>query len=111
LTRIGKERQIIAKCLGKITAKMVPRILADYQKQRRLHNSSFTHCRDFDTVITGDETWCFEYDPGTDARACSVKQNSPERSKSTQDSLAVQDHACVFPPHKRIVPYEFNAQG
>ena len=62
-------RQIVKVDWGmrKILAKMVPRILTHDQKQRRLH-ISFDLLRNaemFDRVISGDETWCFQYDPET----------------------------------------------
>ena len=55
----------------KLYAKMVPKILSEYQKQQR-----FTVCQDIaerpdaepdllNSVITGDETWVFEYNPET----------------------------------------------
>jgi len=53
--------------MGKISTKMVPRILTHGQKQRRLH-ISFELLRNaemFDRAITCDETWCFQYDPET----------------------------------------------
>ena len=54
-----------------LCAKTVPKILSEYQKQRR-----FTVCQDIterleaepdllNSVITGDETWVFEYNPET----------------------------------------------
>jgi hypothetical protein len=62
-------RQIITEDLGmsKISAEMVPRILTDDQKQQWLHISSdlLHNAEMFDKVITGDETWCFQYDPET----------------------------------------------
>jgi hypothetical protein len=62
-------RQIVKKDCGmrKISSKMVPRILTHDQKQRRLHISSdlLRSAETFDRVITGDETWCFQYDPET----------------------------------------------
>jgi len=50
--------------MRKTSAKMVPRILTHDQKQRRLHISSdlLHNAEMFDRVITGDETWCFQYD-------------------------------------------------
>jgi histone-lysine N-methyltransferase SETMAR len=60
-------RQTVKEDLGmrKIPAKMVPRILTHDQKQRLLHISSdlLRKAKLFDRVITGDETWCFQYDP------------------------------------------------
>jgi len=46
---------------------MMPRILTHDQKQCRIHISSdlLRNAEMFDWVITGDETWCFQYDPET----------------------------------------------
>ena len=53
--------------MRKISAKMVPRILTRGQKKSLLHISSdlLRNAEMFDTVITGDEMWCFQYDPET----------------------------------------------
>jgi len=60
-------RQIVKEYLRmrKISAKMVPRILTHDQNKRRLHISSdlLRNAEMFDRVVTGDETWCFQYDP------------------------------------------------
>jgi len=62
-------QQIVKEDLGmrKISAKMVPRILPHDQKQHRLHISSdlLRNVEMFYRVITGDEMWCFQYDPET----------------------------------------------
>ena len=94
-------QQIVKEDLGmrKISAKMVPRILKHDQKQRRLHISSalLRNAEMFDRVITGDETWCFQYDPETKRQSMQCKtQNSPRPKKSTHVSVAGQDYACVF---------------
>jgi len=85
-------RQIVKEYLGmrKISAKMVPRILTHDQKQRWLHISSnfLRNAEMFDRVITGDETWCFQYDPETKRQSMQWKtQNSPRPKK----------HACLGP--------------
>jgi hypothetical protein len=94
-------RQIVKKDLEmrKISAKMVPRILTDGQKQRRLHISSelLRNVETFDRVITGDVPCCFQYDPEAKRQTMKWKtQNSPRPIKSTHVSVACQDHACFF---------------
>jgi len=58
-------QQIVKEDLGMriISTKMVPRILSHDQKHQ-LHRSSDLLCNAemFDRVITGDETWCIQYD-------------------------------------------------
>jgi len=74
LLNIGKEtvRQIVTEDLGKrrICARFVPHALTTEQKQERV-----VYCQDLllmgqdecfgENIITGDETWCFAYDPAT----------------------------------------------
>jgi hypothetical protein len=61
-------RQIVKEDLGmrKISAEKVLQILTHDQK-RLLHISSdlLRKAEMCDRVITGDETWCFQYDPET----------------------------------------------
>jgi histone-lysine N-methyltransferase SETMAR len=83
-------RQIVKEDLGmrKISAKMVPQILTHDQKQSWLHISSdlLRNAEKFDRVITGDDTWCFQYDPETKRQSMQGKtQNSPRPKK----------HACL----------------
>jgi hypothetical protein len=60
-------QQIVKEDLGmrKFSANMVPRILTHDQKQCRLHIlfDLLHNAEMFDRVITGDGTWCFQYDP------------------------------------------------
>jgi hypothetical protein len=52
----------------------------------------------FDSVITGEETWCFQYDPETKTPEHAVENTefTSAEKKSTHVSLAVEDHAYVF---------------
>jgi len=101
-------RQIAKKDLGmrKISAKMVPRILTHDKKQRRLHISSdlLRNAEMFDMVITGDETWCFQYELETKRENMQWKtQNSPRPEKARMSRSQVKN--------KGIVHYKFIAQG
>jgi histone-lysine N-methyltransferase SETMAR len=61
-------KKILTEDLGmrKVSARMVPQILSDDQKQRQLDICSdlsrqLTKGNNFlDRVITGDESWCFQ---------------------------------------------------
>jgi hypothetical protein len=88
-------RRIVTEDLGmrKISAKMVPRILTDDQKQRRLHFYTMQRC------LIGslhDETWRFQYDPETKRQSMQWQTEFTSADKSTHVSLAVQDNAYVF---------------
>ena len=67
------ERNILLHDLGmrKVCAKLVPKILSEDQKKRRIDfcKDMLEKIRDDPNilyqVITGDETWVFQYDPET----------------------------------------------
>ena len=90
---------IITKHLGmrKICAKMVPRLLNEQQKERRVQV-----CRDIleeletepnllGRVITGDESWIFEYDPETKS---SVEESDIAKTEKSED-VQVQNQGDV----------------
>jgi septation ring formation regulator EzrA len=57
--------------MRKVCAKLVPKVLTDDQKNHRVTVATELLERleiepnFLDCVVTGDETWCFEYDPET----------------------------------------------
>jgi len=109
-------RQIVKEDLGMRTfsAKIVPRISTHEQKQRRLYISPdlLRNAEMFDKVITGDETWCFQYDLETKRHSMQWKtQNSPRPKKTPMSRSQVKIMLVCFFDHKGIVHYEFNAQG
>jgi len=100
--------------MRKISAKMVPQILTHDQKLCRLHISSalLHNAEMFNRVITGDETWCFQYDPETKQQSTQWKtQNSPRPKKARMFWSQVKIMLVRFFDHKGIVHYEFIAQG
>jgi len=109
-------RQIVNGDLGmrNFSAKMVPRILTHDAKERRLH-SSFDLLRNaemFDRAITGDETWCFQYDPETKRQRMQWKTpNSPQLKRACMSQSQVKDMLVCFFDNKGIVRYEFTAKG
>jgi len=83
---------------------MVPRILTHVQK-RQLHISSdlLRNAEIFDRIITGDETWCFQYDPETKRQGMQCKtQNSlrPKRARISRSQVNTM-FVCFF-DHKGI---------
>jgi len=91
LLNIGKEtvRRIVTEDLGKrkICMRFVPHALTTEWKQERV-----VYCQDlllmeqdecfWENIITGDETWCFTYDPATKRQSAEwVGQNSPKPKK------------------------------
>ena len=65
----------------------------------------------FDRVITGYETWCFQYDPETKRQSMQWKtQNSPRPTKARMSRSQVRIILVWFFDHKRIFHYEFIAK-
>ena len=84
------------------------------RKKRRLHISSdlLRKVEMFDRVITGEETWCFQYNPETKRKSMQWKtQNSPRPKKPRMSRSQVKTTLVCFFDHKGIVHYEFTAQG
>jgi len=95
---IGKDtvRRIVVEDLRKrkICSNFVPHSLTSEQKDRRI-----TACRDliatadsdpdfFKKIVTGDETWCFAYDPTTKRQSSAwVGETSPRPKKCDFRSL------------------------
>jgi histone-lysine N-methyltransferase SETMAR len=113
-------RQILTEDLGmrKVSAKMVLRILSDDQKQRW-----FDVCFDLsrqlaegnnflDRAITGDESWCFQFDPEIKRQSMQWKTSASPRPKKARMSRArVKTMLICFFDHKDIVHFEFLEQG
>jgi hypothetical protein len=74
--------------------KVVPRILSDNQKQRWLDvysdlSRQLAEGNNFlDRVITGDESWCFQYDPEMKRQSMQWKTSASPRSKKARMSQA-----------------------
>ena len=94
-------RSILVDTLGmrKVCAKMVPRLLTQEQKDRRLNV-----CQDIlqqlemdnkflEKVITGDESWIFQYDPETKRQSRQWKTpTSPRPKKARMQWSQVKRH-------------------
>jgi len=66
----------------------------------------------FDRIITGDETWCFQYDSETKRQSMQWKtQNSLRPKKARMSRSHVKNMLVCFFDHKGIVHCEFIAQG
>lgn len=89
---IGKEtiRTILREDLGKtkVCAKFVPHTLNEHQKSMRIQHSrdivaaAKNDSNFLKSIVTGDETWCFQYDPETKRQSAEWKsKNSPQAKK------------------------------
>lgn len=113
-------RIILTEDLGmkKICAKMVPKLLSDDQKARRVDLSRDVleqlegNPEFLDNVITGDETWVFQYDPETKRQSLQWKTaGSPRPKKARMSRSRVKVMLIVFFDNKGLVHHEFVPQG
>ena len=112
--------KIIAEDLGmrKIYAKMVPELLDDDQKERRVEvcQDILEHLQTepdlLQRVITGDESWIFEYDPETKRQSLQWKcPSSPRPKKARQLRSKIKLMLIAFFDARGIVHMEFLPQG
>jgi hypothetical protein len=85
--------------MRKVSAKMVPRILSDDQKQQRLDvfsdlSRQLAEGNNFlDRVITCDESWCFQYGPETKRQSMHQRHRD---QKGTHVMGPSEDNAHLF---------------
>jgi len=104
--------------MRRVAAKFVPRLLTQEQK-----NTCLTLCQDLKNqiesdlnflskVITGDESWCYEYDPETKQASSQQKTpTSPRPKKARQVRSKVKMMLIVFFDVRGIVHREFVPPG
>ena len=86
-----------------MSAKFVPRVLTVEQKQQLLSISLEMHDRAasdssfLGSVITGDETWVYGYDPETRVQSSQWKSlNSPRAKKARQSRSNIKVMMIMF---------------
>lgn len=99
----GAVYTILTKDLGKkkICAHFVPHFLRDHEMTNREAHSrdiikeARNDPRLLDTIVTGDETWCFMYEPETKRQGAEwLSKDEPRPKKvSTPNDVANQDNA------------------
>ena len=113
-------RNILLHDLGmrKVCAKLVPKILSEDQKQRRVDfcKDMLEKIRDDPNilyqVITGDETWVFQYDPETKRQSMQWKiTGSPRPKKARMSKLKIKVMLIAFFDQKDLVHHEFVPEG
>ena len=112
--------KIITEDLGirKVCAEMVPRLLNDDQKEccMQVCQDIIKHLQTEPDlllrVITGDETWIFEYDPETKRQSCQWKSLTLLRPKKARQSKSkVKVMLITFFDVRGMVHSEFLPQG
>ena len=120
--QVNVDRETVRKILTedldmrKVCAKMVPKEFTEEQKHRRV-----TICQDLlerqddilGRVITGDETWVYQYDPETKRQSAQWRTaNSPRPKKFHRSKSRVETMLLTFFFDIRgIVHYEFVPPG
>jgi len=119
--QVNIDRETVKKILSedldmrKVCAKMVPKDCTKEQKQRRVTICQNLLERQDDIlgcVITGDETWVYQYDPETKRQSAQWKTaNSPRPKIFRQSKSRVKTMLLTFFDIRGIVHYEFVPTG
>ena len=105
--------------LRRVSAKFVPKLLTEQQKELRKEISEdmldlANHDPEFiKTIITGDETWVYGYDPETKFQSSQWKHpESPRPKKARQVCSNVKVmQTCFFFDSRGIVHHEYAPEG
>lgn len=122
ITGINREtiRIILHEDLGKrkLCARFVPHSLTeDQKKQRVLSSKEFVELADSDKsflerIVTGDETWCFMYDPETKRQSASwLGPKSPKPQKVRMQKSKVKTMLIAFFDARGLIHFEFVPEG
>jgi hypothetical protein len=112
--------QILKEDLGKrnLCARFVPHYLTPEQREDRI-----TSCQDiiarpnadknfFNKIMTGDETWCFAYDPETKRQSSEwVGETSPRLKKLKFQRSRIKTMLIIFFDSQGVVHKEFVPEG
>lgn len=112
--------RILTDDLGKkkICARFVPHSLSKEQKDMRV-----SHCKDMksakekdpvfmSSIVTGDETWCFQYEPLTKRQSAIWKSpDEPKEKKVRMQKSRIKTMLTVFFDSKGIIHKEFIPEG
>jgi len=102
----------------KICSRFVPHTLAPEQKDRRI-----AACRDliatadsdpdfFKKIVTGDETWCFVYDPTTKRQSAAwIGETSPRPKKLRFQKSRVKTTLVIFFDWQGVIHKEYVSEG
>lgn len=104
--------------MRRVAAKFVPKLLSAEQKELRVEvaqdllDTTSTDPEFLNTVITGDESWVYGYDPETKAQSSQWKHpESPRPKKARQVRSKIKVMLTVFFDIRGIVHHEYAPVG
>jgi hypothetical protein len=104
--------------MARVSARIVPKELNFLQKQRRMDvaNEMLSVVQNDSTfmkrIITGDETWVYEYDMETEQQSSEwVFPGEPKLKKPRQSKSKIKALLTVFFDYRGVVHYEFLPTG
>jgi histone-lysine N-methyltransferase SETMAR len=103
---------------GKLCARFVPHCLTPEQREDRVTSCQYINAvanadKNFlNKIITGDETWCFVYDPETKRQSSEwVGETSPQLKKLKFQSSHIKTMLIIFFDTQSLVHKEFVPEG
>ncbi|XP_013788617.2 uncharacterized protein LOC106472507 [Limulus polyphemus] len=104
--------------MKRVAAKFVPKLLTAEQKELRVEvsqdmlDSTNSDPHFMNTIITGDESWVYGYDPETKSQSSQWKHStSPRPKKARQVRSNVKVMLTVFFDSRGVVHHEYAPQG
>ncbi|KAL4141749.1 hypothetical protein QTP88_004326 [Uroleucon formosanum] len=104
--------------MRRVAAKFVPKLLSGEQKENRKQIATdLLECSEsddffFKSIITGDETWVYGYDPETKVQSSQWKTpDSPRPKKARQVRSQVKVMLTVFLDYQGVVHHEYAPKG
>ncbi|UYV80288.1 hypothetical protein LAZ67_18002305 [Cordylochernes scorpioides] len=104
--------------MRKVCAKLVPKVLTQDQKELRVLRCQellnlIQNEPDFlNSLVTGDESWMFEYDPESKRQSCACHtKSSPRPKKARMSKSSIKTMIIVFFDIRGIVHCKFVPQG
>ena len=113
----GSIQTILKHHLGlrRCASRLVPKTLNFFEKERRV-NISKEMLSDYlpfiKSIITGDETWIYAYDPETADQSSEYRAKGEEKPKKSRQSRSkIKVMLTVFFDYRGVVHYEFLPTG
>lgn len=112
--------EILTKDLNKrkVCARFVPHALNEDQEIARVEHckdlikTARRNCTFLESIVTGDETWCFKYDPQTKRQSATWKSPGSPKSKKLRFQKSREKTMLIcFYDSKGIILREFVPQG